>query len=153
MVDRTITWQDIRQSLGKDEAAIEVIRYYHRTGPPTITYHPWYIAFIITRETVDHPQYLTLFDGIEIIEDYNEYRHSMESGKNGELLNPGLYDHIWSKIDSAMEGKKTIYFSPDGLFHKVNVEALTDREGVPILDKYEIKYVNSIKRTAPTGRS
>ena len=140
---RSIRWQDIRDALREDEAAVEVITFYHRTAPPVITLHPWYMAFIITRDMEDHPLFLKLFDAEEIIPDYESYRASMES-ESGGPLETGLYDRLWSKIDSALEGKNTIFFSPDGLFHQLNMEALVDRENQQVLDKYEIKYLNSL---------
>ncbi|MCK4748292.1 MAG: CHAT domain-containing protein, partial [Bacteroidales bacterium] len=142
--DRSLNWKDIRDSLDEDEAAVEVIMFYHRTPPPRITYHPWYMAFIITSDMKDSPLYLRMFDAVEVIPDYEAYRGSMDTGSEDRSLDPGLYDRLWSKIDSVVEGKKTIYFSPDGLYHQVNVEALTDREENHVINKYEIRYVNTL---------
>jgi CHAT domain-containing protein/tetratricopeptide (TPR) repeat protein len=149
MEDRAIRWQDIRESLDEDEAAVEVVMFYHRTAPPVVTMHPWYLAFVITLETEENPICLKLFDAMEVIPDYEAYRAAMGSGPaNGSpgpgSLGPGLYEHLWAKIDSALDGKKTIYFSPDGLFHQLNVEALADREDHYMIDKYEIRVVNTL---------
>jgi CHAT domain-containing protein/tetratricopeptide (TPR) repeat protein len=149
--ERSLHWQDIRDSLGEDEAAVEVVMFYHRTAPPVVTLHPWYLAFIITRETRDHPLCLKLFDAVEAIPDYLSYRGAMESGPGGRL-DAGLYDRLWAKIDSALDGKKTIFFSPDGLFHQLNVEALADGAGHYVIDKYEIRVVNSLAEILEPAR-
>ncbi len=96
LAERSVTWEDIRNSLGEDEAAVEVIMFYHRTAPPRITYHPWYVAFVITREA-EQPVYLQLFDAVEILPDYQSYRGSMVAGQEEDPLDPGLYDRLWSK--------------------------------------------------------
>jgi CHAT domain-containing protein/tetratricopeptide (TPR) repeat protein len=141
--ERSVHWEMIRDVLGEDEAAVEVIQYYHTTPPPEVALHPWYIAFIITGEMEESPMYLSLFDALEIIPDYESYRGSVESPSGG-TMGENLYENLWSEIDQALEGKKTIYFSPDGIFNLINVEALTDREGRYILDKYEIRHVASL---------
>ncbi len=141
----SLTWQDIRSSLGEDEAAVEVILFYHRTAPPRITLHPYYLAFIITRETVEQPRLLMLSDAVELIDEYNGYWDYMNAGNEHGLPDSRLYDQLWSKLDEAIEGKKTIFFSPDGMYHQLNVEALADREGNYMINKYKIKYVNSLK--------
>ncbi len=141
--DRSFRWQDVRDALGEDEAAVEVIRFYHTTAPPRITFHPWYFAFVITREMDASPLCIRLYDALEIIPDYELYRGAVESGSGGRM-DPGIYDRLWSAIDSAVAGKKRLYFSPDGIFHELNVEALTDREGNFLIDKYEIRNVYTL---------
>lgn len=143
MGDREIRWQDIRDALGEEEAAVEVVMFYYRTAPPGVTLHPWYLAFIITKDMEESPLCLTLFDAVEVVPEYESYRGSVESLSGGQL-EASLYERLWSKIDSVVNGKRTILFSPDGLYHQINVEALPDHEGTWVIDKYEIRHLHSL---------
>ncbi len=141
--DRSFQWQEIRDALGEDEAAVALILFYHTTAPPVRTAHPWYFAFVITPEMEDQPLCIRLYDAMEIIPDYEAYRGAVESVDGGQL-DAGMYERLWSRIDSAVSGKKTIYFAPDGLFHELNVEALADSEGGYVIDKYQVKNVYTL---------
>ena len=35
-----------------------------------------------------------------------------------------LYDLLWRKIDMQISGIKTVYFSPSGLLHRINLQAI-----------------------------
>jgi CHAT domain-containing protein/tetratricopeptide (TPR) repeat protein len=142
-IERSFRWQDIRDKLREDEAAVEIVFFYHTTPPPVVTFHPWYLAFVITHEMKDHPLFLKLYDAPEVIPDYEAYRKAVETPGAADL-DAGIYERLWARIDSAIAGKKTVYLSPDGLFNKVNVEALRDRDGLYVMDKYLVRNVYSL---------
>ena len=141
--DPSITWEDVRDVLQEGEAAVEIIHFNYRTAPPNRYHIPWYYAFIITPDTRDHPSCIPLYTDSTIFEGYHLYRESMESTRDIPL-DPGLYEQFWSPLDSLLGGFKRIYFSPDRMFHAINIEALRDSDGEYLLDKYEIVQVNSL---------
>ena len=139
--DRSFTWKDIQHILREDEAAVEIVQFIKATSPAkdTVQSEYWYVAFIITSEAGDHPQYF-MVPLEEQGGEYVDYITFMESDAHGKLSDP-----LWAEIDGAIQGKKTIYISPDGAYHKLNLESLTDHTGNFAINTYKFKYVNSLK--------
>ncbi|MCP4312273.1 MAG: CHAT domain-containing protein [Bacteroidetes bacterium] len=133
--NRSFTWKEIQAVLGEDEAAVEVLQFnpIHQPGY-------WYVAFIITRESGDFP--LCIMNPMEDPKggEYIDYRTFMESESPGKLS-----DNLWVRMDEALKGKGTIYFSPDGKYHKLNLESFTDHNGNFAINTYKFNYVNSLK--------
>ena len=77
---KAVDWKSIRDQLGEEEAAVEILMFYHLTTPPDGSMHPWYYAFLVTRETVDQPVLIRLSDGIELAE------NTLDSGKAKQKL-------------------------------------------------------------------
>ena len=50
-------------------------------------------------------------------------------GSGEEGLDRDLYRRLWEDIDRELGDCLRIYFSPDGIFHEINVEALEDASG------------------------
>jgi CHAT domain-containing protein len=149
---RSYTWKDIQRSLGEDEAAVEILQFNYQPANASDTLHVgyWYAAFVITRETSDHPQCILVPLREQEGSDYMDYKTFMETEHAGKLS-----DELWIELNQAIAGKKTIYFSPDGGYHKFNLESFTDQEGQYAISKYKFKYMNSLLELmqAPTDYS
>ncbi|MGB3227443.1 MAG: CHAT domain-containing protein, partial [Saprospiraceae bacterium] len=57
-----------------------------------------------------------------------------------------LYEMIWEPIEKYMEGIKTIYFSPSGLLHRINLDAIPVSESETLADKYKLIELNSTRQ-------
>lgn len=136
------SWKEVREALETDEAVVSLVLYFHTTAPPLITQVPLYLAFIITPETVDAPRVLRLYEAEAIYPDYLDYMAAVKQRGDPEM-DQKLYAHLWASIDQELPDVERIYFSPDGIFHEINVEALKDAAGTYLADRYELRYVNS----------
>ena len=132
-------WQSVRGSLKPGEAAVEMIRFHWRDQ---IYYSDtaYYAAYIIKHDS-DFPEvvYLpSLADQLDT-RHYNFYRNSIQLRIEGDS-----YDQYWEPIKSKLEGVKRVYFSPDGVYHLINLPTLKNqRTGEFLLDETEIVNVTT----------
>ena len=111
-------WNDVKNALKPKEAAIEFVSF------PTQDCVS-YAALVITHESM-HPIIYPLFNDKE----FEKY----SLNKNGQMeynyANPNMYRIVWDRLNKyALNGIKTIYFSPDGLLHKMPIESLRHFNG------------------------
>lgn len=140
----TTTWEQIQEVLQAGEAAIEIIRY--RTPMKnwfdlSDTIH--YAALIITAKTKDNPIFVLFENGKELEAKYTEYINAIENQNTQNLK--ALYLLFWQPIAEKLKGIKTIYLSPEGVFHKINLNTLCNEKGKYVLELYDIHLVSSTK--------
>jgi CHAT domain-containing protein len=71
---------------------------------------------------------------------YKEFRDGDE--ENGNIC----YQNFWSKLEPYLEGVATVYFSPEGVYSKINPNVLYDSTVSSFLmDKYDIVYVSNVE--------
>ncbi|WP_338762153.1 CHAT domain-containing tetratricopeptide repeat protein [Bernardetia sp. ABR2-2B] len=118
------TWKDVKNSLDKNEATIEIIRLEKRDvaqNPDTV-----YVALIITDKTKVSPELLALENGNELENDaLSFYQNNIDF----QLEDEESYNQYWKPIqdkldDLSKNGYSKIYFSPDGIYHKINLNTL-----------------------------
>jgi CHAT domain-containing protein len=57
-----------------------------------------------------------------------------------------LYDLIWKPLEAELSEVKTIYYSPSGLLHRINIDAIPVSEMETIADKYQLITLNSTRQ-------
>ncbi len=119
-------WQDIRAKLGKKEAVIEIIRfrtYDYRRQQFTNTVK--YAALIITAKTSEHPEVVFFGDGNYLenkaISFYRNCIHTQAADEES-------YRNFWKPLQNKLKKIERIYFSPDGVFHSINMKTLFNTE-------------------------
>lgn len=156
-----LTWEDIRTKLAPGEAAIELIRFREFTISPsaenkndttnqlkTSLIYGWtekvnYAALIITPETTEQPKVVLLEEG-QALE--NQYYSYYSNGIRYKVQDNLSYKRYWQKIQEEISDIKTVYFSPDGAFHKINVNTLFDSVNAQyVLNKIEIRQLTSTR--------
>jgi len=141
-------WTTVRDKLKEGEAAIEMIRfqwkdqvYYSDTT--------YYAAYIITKNS-QHPDVVYLPDDATDLD--NKYYKQYKSNIKLKLDDKGSYNHFWKPIATQLsayggsggKGIKKVYFSPDGIYHLINISTLKNQEtGQFLLDEMEIHYTVS----------
>ena len=139
-----VFWHNVRSTLKKREALIEM----KRVDDP-VTGNVEYVAFLTTA-TSRNPQVIRLTDG-NILES-----QSVKAYKNAikfKLEDTKSYDVFWKPFEPYLNDVKKIYFSPDGVFHQVNVNTLYN--GVRkryVIDDYEVIGVISGKQLTQSTR-
>ena len=134
-------WEHIQASLKTGEAAVEIIRtpktgfrlstsdsntavYYSFEATDTIEY----VALIIKKES-KYPEMIKLNDGNALENKYlAQYKKSIRRHEDSHQL----YQPYWGKINVALTGIHTVYFSGDGVYHKLNLNTLQN----PVTKKY-----------------
>jgi len=150
--DLALNWQNVRNSLRADEAAIEFVsfRVYDEGWTNTTRY-----AALVLRPGMATPAWIPL------CEEENLTRIFQEAA--GERINEQtriiydehgeeLYKLIWQPLEKTLRNAKTVYYSPSGLLHKVSFNALPVNSSTRLMDAYTLRLVSSTREVV-SGRN
>lgn len=136
------TWRDVQKKLKKDEALVEVLAVSagKKLNPEKTKYSDTYLAFVITPDTKDYPLCVRLGAGDSLegryLKNYqNSIRQSLPDGYS--------YGKYWKALADTLKKSKKIYFAPDGVYHKVNVNTLQNPvTGKYVLEEKEVQFIS-----------
>jgi CHAT domain-containing protein len=151
-----VKWQEVQAALPDSAMALEFVHF--RINFPQKTDSIMYAALLLRPGTAQ-PLFIPLFEEKEfdhllsadrerkadyVNELYNWADRSMvQLGRPKKSLN----DLIWSKIeDIGLEGIKTVYYSPSGVLHRLNLGAITIDEDAILSDRYNLVALNSTRQ-------
>ncbi len=135
-----VKWEDIQRLLTPTEAAVEIVRfrYFDKLRTDSVIY----AALILTSETQKSPTLVVLPNGNELEgRYYKSYRASIQF----QQADAYSYAQYWAPIDAILRGKKTVYFSPDGIYNQLNVSAFRRMDGSYVLDDYSVTSLTSTR--------
>jgi len=151
LIDLSITWQEIRANLKEGEAAIEVFRFkpYDAAAPDSVHY----LYLIVTPQTTDHPEIGFQYLGKQLegeafraLQDASRTVDTDYFTENEIKTLKTSYNYFWLPIEYHLQGVKKIYFSADGVYHKINPAVLINpATGKYLYEEYEIEYVTSTR--------
>ena len=153
--DLAINWQKVRNSLQKNEAAIEFVsfRIYDKKWTDTVQY-----AALVLKKDSTAPVWVPLCNesGLKEILDKAEGRSSEQQARilyNANGL--ALFETVWKPLEQELKGVTTIYYSPSGLFHKIAFNALPidDSYNKRLVDKYNLNLVSSTSEVVHLSRN
>ncbi|HRG68833.1 MAG TPA: CHAT domain-containing protein [Saprospiraceae bacterium] len=139
------TWQDLRTKLLPVEAAIEFVAYdsYLDSMGNLILYPGRGISYcaLIVRNDSKNPTIVPLCsedellqcvsqdqaDGLKIYDRFGSSESSLS-----------LYDLVWKKLEPQLKDVSKIYFSPAGLFNRINLGAIPVSDEEKLLDRYDL---------------
>ncbi len=130
------SYETIQQSLKPDEAAIEVVQVNEYNNK--LTGRSSYMALVLKSNSlgvVEIGWADTINSSIAI------FRENIIDQKP-EL---NIYPTVWQGIDSSLADSKKVYMSLDGAFHQLSINAIKDKAGKYILDRYALQFVGNIK--------
>ena len=136
----TPTWKDIQNRLKAHEAAVEMVRFNWR-DQLFYSDSAYYAAYIIKKDS-KHPEVVYLPTLAYNMDEryYKGYQNSIKL----KLDDTRSYDVYWKTIKEKLDGIEKIYFSPDGIYHLINLPTLKNPEsGQFLLEEVEIQYVTS----------
>ncbi|MCS7075366.1 MAG: CHAT domain-containing protein [Bacteroidia bacterium] len=135
-IPKVVTWEDIQKRLKKNQAAIEIVKVTHRQrikSKDSILY----MALIIKKNS-QFPEVVVLSNGNELESQYlTNYRRVIAA----KLQDNQSYNAFWKPISDRLKNIKTVYLSPDGVYHQINISTLYN----PMAKKYvldEIQVIN-----------
>ncbi|HRH34252.1 MAG TPA: tetratricopeptide repeat protein, partial [Catalimonadaceae bacterium] len=164
-------WTQIRQKLKPGEAAIEMIRLKKFGLEKQVTDSSdsrlpvvsiagltdtiWYAALIIRHDS-RFPELVLMKNGNLLEERWIQvYRNHVKV----QMEDKTSYNEFWKKLDTRLGPEiRRIYFSPDGVYHSINLNTLQDpATGTYLLENRDIRILTNTKEilTAglPTGTS
>jgi CHAT domain-containing protein/tetratricopeptide (TPR) repeat protein len=146
-----VPWAKVLSQLSIGEAAIEFVHYKFNNKKQTDS--TIYGALILYHGCLK-PVFIQLFDEKQLIQ-----LLSINKGSNfisqlyasrgatpikSESLQ-GLYNLIWKPLDSILQYSKTIYYSPSGLLHQINFDAIIVDENMNLSDRFKLVRLGSTR--------
>ena len=139
---RNYSYEKIKSNLSEDEIYVDILNNYGES----------YYAYI-TKKGYKSPQLINLgstsnFDSIHnYYSNYTKERPSYKEFSNRNIFLGNIcYENFWSKLEPYTEGVSTVYFSPEGVYSKINLNVLYDSTSSSFLmDKYDIVYVSNVE--------
>jgi len=131
------SWKDVKKVLARNEAAIEMVRWYSEKNKKT-----YYIGLIITSYTLHHP-HVIIFKGDLEGTCYRQYRLNIRRKSNDFRS----YQYYVAPIAQYLRKYRItkIYFSPDGVYNKINLNVLRDKQLGYAYEQFDIQLVTSTR--------
>ncbi|MBP6185626.1 MAG: CHAT domain-containing protein [Saprospiraceae bacterium] len=152
---RQVKWEDVKAGLKQSEAAIEFVHF--KVNFTRKTDSILYAALLIL-PGAEQPKFIPLFEekALALLVSSNTERKADYVNELYTLADRGLvklgteksslYELIWKPLEAYLSGIKTIYYSPSGLLHRINVDAIPVSEMETIADKYQLITLNSTRQ-------
>ena len=155
---KLINWKDVQKALKPGEAAIEMVRVkkfgIEKTVTDTsdpkkpvykvkgLTDTIYYAALIVKPESII-PEMVVLKNGNDMEGKYLKYYQNLIKNK---LEDNKSYHQFWQEIGAKLEGSKRVFFSPDGVYHNINLNTLYNPKTKKyLLEEKDIRIVTVTK--------
>jgi tetratricopeptide (TPR) repeat protein len=133
------TIDDLKKSIQHDERIVEVIRFRYNdiTWNDSTCY-----AFLIISKDKMYPEIIYMMDGNDLEgKYYSDYINLIKNRINDKVS----YRRFFEKIMPALDGVKAIYYSPDGVYNKINLITLRKSDGSYPLKNIDISIITGLK--------
>lgn len=142
-----VNWRQIQANLKNNEAAIEFV-HFEKTYPiqtDSILY-----GALICKPGFSQPEFIPLFEQKEMFSSsetliQTQTLYNNEPNKKFKSY-VNLYSLIWQKIDPFIQGIKTIYYSPTGVLHKINLDAIQYPDKTIVAERFKLIRLNSTRQ-------
>ncbi len=151
------TWQDVRNNLTTNEAAVEFVKFNYFSKNQTDTV---YYAAMLLRPKDTVPVFIKLFQEKQLKAALKSFAYTASPQNRGSssIAFTGnkttnktttiLYNLLWQPLEPYLKQTKTVYFSPDGLLHQLAFAAISYKKDSLLCDKYKLVQVASIRQVA-----
>lgn len=132
----SLTWRQVQAVLKPGEALIEMVRLRLNLKNDSVIY----IALLIKPES-PIPDMVIIPQGRAMEKrEFSYYRNTIRF----QVPNERSYQTYWKLLEPHLAGVNTIYFSPDGIYNKVNILTLFDPERKQyLIDRLSLKLVGN----------
>ncbi|MCK6695539.1 MAG: tetratricopeptide repeat protein, partial [Thermoanaerobaculia bacterium] len=161
-------WPEVQAQLRPGEVALEFVHFQQlfpqATDPETSGY-----AALLLKPGAKQPEFIPLFEEKQLDSLFdqtsvrkNDYVNNLYAVAERGARPVGkpqktLYELIWQPLEKEMEDVKTIYFSPSGLLHRLNLGAIPipvgdeSLERPTLADRYRLVQLGSTRTIADYG--
>lgn len=140
LLEKDITWKDIKNKLAPNENAVEIIRYryFDKTFSDSIIY----VALIINDETTKAPKVVVLPNGNKMENGYlKHYRNSVKY----RIKDTKSYANYWGPISNKIKPNSTVYLSAEGAYTQINMETFTTPSNNFLIQEYDLVLLTNTK--------
>ncbi len=155
--NRQVSWQEVRAGLKQDETAIEIVHF--QVNFPNSTDSTMYAALVL-RHGAEQPDFIPLFEAKQLEDllhtsgekkaDYANTLYSLKDRGVNPVGKPEktIYELLWKPLEKKLSDTKTIYFSPSGLLHHLNLAAIPIGIDSVLGDRYQLVELGSTRSLA-----
>ncbi|MBK9717063.1 MAG: tetratricopeptide repeat protein [Saprospiraceae bacterium] len=153
---RQIKWREVRNKLELKDVAIEFIHFKFNDKNQTDSF--LYAALVLLPNDTT-PHFVPLFEEKELNQllstsqsrrmDYvaDVYHSPNDRGTMPQdVQTKSLYELIWKPIEPYLKGVNKIYFSPSGLLHRINQNAIAINDQSLLSDRYDLVQLGSTRQ-------
>lgn len=137
--NKKITYENVAKSLGKNEVAVEIVRYRHFDH--SFTDSIIYVALYVKNDN-SRPKVIEMAEGHRMETRFFRYYRNCIIGK---VPDTHSYKVFWEPIQKEIGQYATIYISPDGVYNQLNLEAIPTPDGKYVIDNSNIVIVSNTK--------
>ncbi|MBK9641623.1 MAG: CHAT domain-containing protein [Saprospiraceae bacterium] len=152
---RQVKWQDVKAVLKPSEAAIEFVHFkfsFQEKSDSTM-----YAALLFISGD-KQPKFIPLFEEKSLDSLLNSKSERKADYVNSlytlvdrgavavEAHKKSLYEILWKPLEKELTHVNTIYFSPSGLLHRLNLDAIPFSETETLADRYNLIELNSTRQ-------
>jgi CHAT domain-containing protein len=146
----TKDWNAIKSKLQPNELAVEFSRfnYHHKKRTDSTMY-----AAYLYKKDWKNPKVVNLFEEKQLQKyfsisgnpnDLYKTRGTITKSNKAQLaLADSIYKLVWKPLEKFVDSSITIYFSPDGLLHKIPFAALPNTNNKLIGELYDIQQMGN----------
>ena len=139
---RVVSWQDVKNSLKDNEAAVEFV-----FGDSSI-------MALVVRSECERPRYVRLCNSMECYEILHKVETFPADTRVRRIYTYGrskLYDMIWAPLEGELRGVKTVYYSPTAFLNRVAFAALPVSADSCLSDRYDLHQLSTTALLAVRG--
>jgi CHAT domain-containing protein/lipopolysaccharide biosynthesis regulator YciM len=151
---RQVNYKDVQAKLRPDQVSIEFVHY--RLRKPELQDSIMYAALVLKGDNSE-PLFINLFEERELTKLLNANSIKRMEFVTSVYLDPisrkamdkstkSLYELIWQPIKPFLKNVKTIFFSPSGLLHSINLNAISLNPNRMLSDEYNLILLNSSRQ-------
>jgi len=137
--NKKITYSEVQKSLGKNDVAVEMVRFRHFDH--VFTDSIIYVALYVKNDGA-RPKVIELPEGHRMETRFFKYYRNSITGKMEDAYS---YKVFWEPINKQIGQAATIYLSPDGVYNQLNLEAIPTPDGKFVIDNANIVIVSNTK--------
>lgn len=137
---KPITWNNVKDALGENEVAIEMVRF--RYFKHDFTDSVMYALLYVKGEKRAEPEMILLSNGKKLESRYLKYYRNSIKYKRQDKYS---YEQFWQPVQEELGASLTLYISPDGVYNQINLEAIPTPDGKYVLDNSNIILVSNTK--------
>ncbi|HYA97151.1 MAG TPA: CHAT domain-containing tetratricopeptide repeat protein, partial [Methylomirabilota bacterium] len=143
------TWGDVQRALGKDEAAVEFVRFPFHDGK-NWSGKNFYAALVLTQETAGGPALVLLGEAENLEgEPFRDYREWVRPAggwrQSSTAAGAKFYDAFWKPLEAALGPARRVYLSLDGELSQVSWPVIPDHDGRLLMETFDLRPVLSTK--------
>jgi CHAT domain-containing protein/Flp pilus assembly protein TadD len=143
--DLNLNWQNVKDSLQPNEAAIEFVSFqiYDKRWTGKNQY-----AALVLRHGTDAPAWVPLCEESVLTNLFRELAGEdapMQAHILYDEKGQDLYNAVWQPLENMLNGVTTVYYSPSGLLYKVAFNAIPVNGGSRLTDVYDLNMVSSTR--------